>query len=228
MAIDGSQTPAEDLVELEPEAETCCGGDCSGAFGCGCAVCMGRMDILFGDENQVDFPGEGGHYHSRSSEPINIPWQTFGTSRRQESFDDVSIGSHSFNAPLPTVGLTPENLKHIDDAYNSRHHLEKWLPRHWIEVDEQPGSHFLSEVEQGRFDIAGTVEAMSMDGSVQVDANLSREARSILSSMYETARSRHTGSGSILLRGICGGSLAHRPLRLTEENRASESRHERH
>ena len=228
MAIDGSHTTAEDLTDLEPKAETCCGGDCSGAFGCGCAICVGRMDIMFGEENQVDFPGEGGHYRSNSSEPINLPCQAFGRFNLQESFDVASIGSHSFDASLPTVALTPENLKHIDDAYDTRHHLEKWLPRHWIEVNEQPGSHFLSKVKQDRVDIAGIIEAMSMDASMHVDVHLSSEARSMLSSMYETALSRHTGSGSILLRGICGGSLVHRPLRLTEEQRASETRHERH
>ena len=228
MAINGSHTTGEDVIDLGPQAETCCGGDCSGGPECGCAICMGQMDIISGDENQADFLGQGGHDSCNTSEPIDIPCQLFSQFNLQKSFDDASIGSNSFDAPLPTAALTLENLKHINDGYDTRHHLHKWLPRHWLEVDEQPGSHFLSQVKGDHFDIAGTVEAMSMDESMHVDARLSGEAQSMLSTMYETALSRQSGSGGILLRGICGGSLVHRPLRLTEERRGTESGHGRH
>ena len=190
MAVNGGHDTVEDLIDLGPQAEACCSRGCSGRPDCGCAICTSQMDIVFGYESQADFLGQGGHDSYNTSKPIDILCQPFSQFSLQESFDDASIGSNSFNAPLPTAALTLENLKHVNDGYDTRHHLHKWLPRHWLEVDEQPGSHFLSPVKDDHLDIAGTVESMSMDESMHVDAHLSGEAQSMLSTMYETALSR--------------------------------------
>lgn len=213
--MNNNEVSDNNMADNDLSVYTCCGEIPCGGCGCRCSFCMDG-DVSLEDENRESYSGEGGSDICIHSEPKDIPnGHRHDLSLQRSVQDDHYIGpeNNSYEAPQP---LTFENINQVNWHSHNENDRQRWLQRHWIEVDEYPNRAFLSAVDDQRFDHAGPIERDSPGESMEVDNPTSHEGLSGRSGITVSfSRSSHSAGAFVRGTGMFTAlGYMHSPLRL--------------
>jgi hypothetical protein len=151
---------------------------------------------------------------------INITNQFAAMDTGSASFEEESMDPNEAPQPGASLALTPLTHHNIRQFTASSGHAdsyqEAWLRQYRMEVDENPGAHFVSPIDTDMYEAEGAFGPLELEGSMAAADGDASETRSMASRSTNT-RSRSSRCASAVLAGLCPPSnFVFRPLPLLE------------